>query len=54
MTSSQILLLVIGGGLFLVIALIIAIGDGGSLKSFKNKPVVMASTARRGLPPKMK
>ena len=39
MTSSQILLLVIGGGLFLVIALIIAIGDGGSLKSFKNKPV---------------
>ncbi|MCM1488208.1 MAG: type IV secretory system conjugative DNA transfer family protein [Firmicutes bacterium] len=39
MTSSQILLLVIGGGLFLVIAIIIAIGDGGSLKSFKNKPV---------------
>lgn len=39
MTSSQILILVIGGGLFLVIALIIAIGDGGSLKSFKNKPV---------------
>ena len=39
MTSSQILLLIIGGGLFLVIALIIAIGDGGSLKSFKNKPV---------------
>ncbi len=39
MTSSQILLLVIGGSLFLVIALIIAIGDGGSLKSFKNKPV---------------
>ena len=39
MTSSQILLLVIGGGLFLIIALIIAIGDGGSLKSFKNKPV---------------
>ena len=39
MTSSQIILLVIGGGLFLVIALIIAIGDGGSLKSFKNKPV---------------
>lgn len=39
MTSSQILLLVIGGGLFFVIALIIAIGDGGSLKSFKNKPV---------------
>lgn len=39
MTLSQILLLVIGGGLFLVIALIIAIGDGGSLKSFKNKPV---------------
>ena len=39
MTSSQIILLVIGGSLFLVIALIIAIGDGGSLKSFKNKPV---------------
>ena len=39
MTSSQILLLVIGGGLFLIIAVIIAIGDGGSLKSFKNKPV---------------
>lgn len=39
MTSSQILLLLIGGGLFLIIALIIAIGDGGSLKSFKNKPV---------------
>ena len=39
MTSSQILLLLIGGGLFLVITLIIAIGDGGSLKSFKNKPV---------------
>ncbi len=39
MTLSQILLLVIGGGLFLVIAIIIAIGDGGSLKSFKNKPV---------------
>ena len=39
MTSSQVLLLIIGGGLFLVIALIIAIGDGGSLKSFKNKPV---------------
>ena len=39
MTSSQILLLVIGGGLFLTIALIIAIGDGGSLKSFKNKTV---------------
>lgn len=38
MTSAQILLLVIGGGLFLVIALIIVIGDGGSLKSFKNKP----------------
>lgn len=39
MTSSQILLLVIGGSLFLVLALIIAVGDGGSLKSFKNKPV---------------
>lgn len=39
MTSSQILILIIGGGLFLVIALIIAIGDGSSLKSFKNKPV---------------
>ena len=39
MTSSQLLLLVCCGGLFLVIALIIAIGDGGSLKSFKNKPV---------------
>ena len=39
MTSTQILILVIGGGLFLVIALIIAIGGGGSLKSFKNKPV---------------
>lgn len=39
MTSSQILLLLIGGSLFLIIALIIAIGDGGSLKSFKNKPV---------------
>ena len=39
MTSSQILILIIGGGLFLVIALIIAIGDGGSLKSFKNKSV---------------
>lgn len=39
MTSSQILLLVIGGGLFLVIALIIAIGDSSSLKSIKNKPV---------------
>lgn len=39
MNSSQILLLVIGGGIFLVIAIIIAIGDNGSLKSFKTKPV---------------
>lgn len=39
MNTSQILLLVIGGGIFLVIALVIAIGDNGSLKSFKMKPV---------------
>ncbi len=39
MNPSQILLLVIGGGIFLVIALVIAIGDNGSLKSFKMKPV---------------
>lgn len=39
MNSSQILLLVIGGGTFLVIAIVIAIGDNGSLKSFKMKPV---------------
>lgn len=39
MNPSQILLLIIGGGIFLVIALVIAIGDNGSLKSFKMKPV---------------
>lgn len=39
MNPSQIMLLVIGGGIFLVIALVIAIGDNGSLKSFKMKPV---------------
>ncbi|MCM1059900.1 MAG: type IV secretory system conjugative DNA transfer family protein [Eubacterium sp.] len=39
MNQSQILLLVIGGGIFLVIAIVIAIGDNGSLKSFKMKPV---------------
>lgn len=39
MNPSQILLLVIGGGIFLVIAIVIAIGDNGSLKSFKMKPV---------------
>lgn len=39
MNTSQILLLVIGGGIFLIIAIIIAIGDNGSLKSFKTKPV---------------
>ncbi len=39
MNTSQILLLVIGGGVFLAIALIIAIGDNGSLRSFKMKPV---------------
>lgn len=39
MSLSQILLLIIGGSLFLIIALIIAIGDSGSLKSFKNKSV---------------
>lgn len=39
MNPSQILLLVICGGIFLVIAIVIAIGDNGSLKSFKMKPV---------------
>lgn len=39
MNPSQIMLLVIGGGIFLVIAIVIAIGDNGSLKSFKMKPV---------------
>lgn len=39
MNPSQIMLIVIGGGIFLIIALVIAIGDNGSLKSFKMKPV---------------
>ncbi len=39
MNSSQIIILIVGGCLFLVLTLIVAIGDSASLKSFKRKEV---------------
>ncbi len=39
MNSSQIIILIVGGCLFLVLTLIVAIGDSASLKSIKRKEV---------------